>query len=144
MCKEKISETGIIAAQHTIVVLGGSGGRFDQEVATLHGMYKWSRNFHRIVLLGDESTSCILEGPGEHAIHLISGVEGKSCGLLPIGKAVESVITEGLKWNLNGERLEMGVRISSSNTVAEDTSVVKICTSHDLIWTCSYDGMTII
>lgn len=51
-------------------------------------------------------------------------VKGANISLMPVGK-VTGLTTQGLKYNLNNEELNIGYRTSSSNEAAED-GVVKI------------------
>jgi thiamine pyrophosphokinase len=107
-------------------------------MASIHAAFKWRDAFDRIVLLNAETTATLLNGPATHTLKLIQGVEGPVCGLIPIGGPVDSVDSSGLKWNLEGRRLEWGVLVSTSNEVAEDCGgVVTVETSQPLLWTCS-------
>jgi thiamine pyrophosphokinase len=45
--------------------VGAFGGRFDQEIANIHALYKWSNIFERIVLIGGGNTAELLQ-PGSH------------------------------------------------------------------------------
>lgn len=47
----------------TVVVFGAFGGRFDQQIATLHALYLYADYFDRIVLLGDGNCATLLH-PG--------------------------------------------------------------------------------
>ena len=58
--------------------------------------------------------------------------EGPTCGLIPVNGACTSVTTSGLKWNLSGGALELGVFISSSNSLDR---------SNPSIVTVNNDGM---
>ncbi len=137
------------SAESTIIILGAYGGRFDQEAAALHALYRWASSFGRIVLLGEHSSTFLLTPgvlhripfcpPREEEESPTSGttclVEGPTCGLIPLANRVNSVTTTGLEWNLCDEPLELGVRISSSNRVAEGATEVTVRTSEPLLWT---------
>jgi thiamine pyrophosphokinase len=102
---------------------------------------KWKSVFHRVVVVDESSTTEILEENIEHVIEPIRDetfCEGESCGLLPVGCRVENVTTSGFVWNLNGEFLELGKRISSSNKICPKAEVVRVLASQAIVWTCSY------
>eukprot|EP01031_Cornospumella_fuschlensis_P025288 gene25288-30537_t len=146
------------SAADTVLILGGLGGRFDQEMASLHSLFKWQRSFHRLVLVDERSTTRLLESDDTHCIvplssssesksdtNAIGGLaqaggveEGRYCGLIPIGGSVRSLHTAGLQWNLQGEGLAFGQLISTSNTIPRGTAEVRITASDPVVWTCSY------
>lgn len=113
----------------TVVIAGITGGRIDQEIASMHVLFRYLSSFYRIVLVGEESISFLLKPNVTNLIRPInlmlnsditatnSGMvtEGPMCGLLPIGCKVDRVTTTGLKWNLYEQSLELGKLISSSN-----------------------------
>jgi thiamine pyrophosphokinase len=99
---------------HTFTCIGAFGGRFDQEIANIHALYKWSNIFERIVLIGGGNTAELLQ-PGSHICTLVKGVEGPGVSLLPLGCKVNSITTQGLHWDMTDMSLEMGQFISSSN-----------------------------
>jgi len=106
--------------ESTLLVLGAYGGRLDQQMAALSSLVRWQGVFDRVVLLGEGNCSYLLEPGYRHLIRLIDDealVEGLTCGLIPINGPVDGITTEGLVWNLRNERLELGVRISSSNSI---------------------------
>jgi thiamine pyrophosphokinase len=126
-----------------IVVFGAFGGRFDQQIASLHALYEYSEIFDRMVLLGDGNCATLLipdknniEETLTHTISLMSGIEGPGCSLLPVGNKCDNVTTTGLKWNLENQTVALGELISSSNCVANDTSLVTVQTTQPLLWCC--------
>jgi len=50
----------------TVVVFGAFGGRFDQQIATLHALYLYADYFDRIVLLGDGNCATLLHPGARH------------------------------------------------------------------------------
>jgi thiamine pyrophosphokinase len=136
-----------------VCIYGAFGGRFDQEMASIQALYKWSEPFHNnLTLYSDETCAILLPALVKNEIRLplsnadLSssssygdtseriGREGPTCGLIPIGGRCESVRTTGLKWNLDGTTpLEFGGLVSSSNHVTEE--LVTIQTSHPLVFT---------
>ena len=78
-----------------VVIIGASGGRFDQEMATLHCLHKWRGNFLRIILLNEFSLTFLLEANQKHQVELLKGIEGPTCGLIPLAGRADSVTTTG-------------------------------------------------
>ena len=100
---------------NTIVVFGAMGGRFDQEMASLHAVLHFTTPDRQVVLISDNSLVTVLV-PGKHELHLDTAVEGPQCGLFPFTGPAEGVRTEELEWNLDGSTpLCFGQFISSSN-----------------------------
>lgn len=112
----------------SIVALGAFGGRFDQEMSSIHALHKWKDDFDRIILLDRENAAFLLQGTSDffisHRVEAVPEIEGPTCGLIPLAGAVAKVYTAGLHWNVNGQCLKMGELISSSNYVerARDTN----------------------
>jgi thiamine pyrophosphokinase len=136
------TEKGLCAAESTLIVLGAYGGRFDQEMAAISSLFRFQGAFSRVLLLSEDSCTSLLQ---PHILHRIQPIrnasvrEGDSCGLIPINGKVGSVTTSGLQWDLAGEALQLGVRISSSNSIpaadgAEEAEVT-IQASEALLWT---------
>jgi thiamine pyrophosphokinase len=119
--------------------MGACGGRFDQEAASFHALYRWDEKFFSIILLNEISSIFLLQ-PGVLNRIRLSGSKcvenGPTCGLIPLAGPVRRVTTTGLVWNLFDEGLALGVRISSSNRVLEGVEDVTIVTSEPLLWTC--------
>ena len=127
-----------------VVVAGAFGGRFDQEIASIHALYKWNSVFQRIVLMDGENIAMLLS-PGKHELFPLQGIEGPTCGLLPVGGMVNSISTKGLKWNLDKHVLSIDGLVSSSNSIVgideNDDGVTKymveVDTSDYIIWSCT-------
>lgn len=145
--EESLSPSSHGRPKESIVILGAQGGRFDQEMASLHALFRWKKTFDRVVLMNEECSTCLLEAGFQHRIKPVEGVEGPTCGLIPLNGKVDCVTSSGLQWDLTGESLEMGVRISSSNSIRMDGGVggeanvgdgptVIVESSGDLVWTC--------
>lgn len=140
-----------------VIIFGAFGGRFDQEMAAIQALYKWSPRFqYRLVLFDDVTSAFLLPANVKNEIRLphfgdkkevetgsnkkIIG-EGPTCGLIPIGCKCDSVVTTGFKWDLDGSiPLEFGGLVSTSNHVSEP--VVTVQSSHPLIFTAEvYAGL---
>lgn len=113
---QELQAAGNGRAEHgvDVVVYGAFGGRFDQQMSSVHALYKFrdSPSIMRIVLLGEGNAAQLL-GPGKHRVALTAR-EGPGCSLLPIGGPCV-VSTKGLQWDMQQARLEFGGLISSSN-----------------------------
>jgi thiamine pyrophosphokinase len=146
-----------------IIILGAFGGRFDQEMANIHALFRWQEIFPRMLLLDVQASDSIApEGSAvsqdvagsvmfllsatpqqkTHQLHLLRGeqgiTEGLSIGLVPMGGRVECISTSGLVWNLHEHSLQFGELISTSNRIQEDTQIITVNTSHPVIWTSSF------
>ncbi|GJD06703.1 Thiamine pyrophosphokinase 3 [Galdieria sulphuraria] len=111
------------------VVLGGIGGRMDQQLANIHILHKFLPR--KIYLLSLDQVMWLLPG-GKHCIVCSKDIEGPLCGLIPIGSICREATTTGLRWNLDHQPLSFGSFISSSNEIVD--SFVEIETSDTLLW----------
>jgi len=131
-----------------VIIYGAFGGRFDQEMASFAALYKWAPYFNgQLYLYSDETCAflipankdCEIRLPFYGTTHNVEEQErdigeGPTCGLIPLGCRCESIVTSGLKWDLDGTMpLEFGGLVSSSNHIMEPT--VKVFASHPLIFT---------
>ncbi|RPI03181.1 MAG: thiamine diphosphokinase [Ignavibacteriae bacterium] len=102
-----------------IIVLGATGGRLDHAIGNLSALAKYSDRAH-ITFLDIEgifiSVDRILE---------MNLPAGTIISLLPLSRCT-GVITRGLKWNLNGESLELGIRESTSNVMVTSPVTIKV------------------
>jgi len=132
-----------------VYIYGAFGGRFDQEMASIQALYRWSDAFsYRLMLYSDETSAFLLPAGVMSEVTLANIIEnddqsevakrqvgeGVTCGLIPIGCRCDSVTTTGLKWNLDGDvPLEFGGLVSTSNRIVEDTVTVQ--SSQPLVFT---------
>ncbi len=146
LLKESISSDQV-AMTSKVVVIGGTGGRIDQQIAVFNTLYSWSNSFQKILIVDDESIAYLLQSNVEHKISPIRQediYQGRYCGLLPLGNPVRSIRTTGLVWNLNNEPLEFGKRISTSNSIANsdnnevDSTFVTIYSTDPILWTTTW------
>lgn len=117
-----------------VVVIGGHHGRFDQTLGNLNTMYSEAEAGRCLWWLDSHNASVVLP-TGSHQIVVHPTIEGPTCGLVPIGQRVDTVSTEGLRWNLDSRRMNFGTGglVSTSNCVVEST--VRVKTSQPLLWT---------
>ena len=100
-----------------VVVVGGSGGRVDHELATAGLMCSarwpsiddldWVSNRGWIYVIRER--------------RIIHGDKGSSLSLVPLGGSARSVTTKGLKWELKGETIEAGSTRGVSNVMTGPT-----------------------
>lgn len=96
-----------------IVVAGATGGRLDHFIGNLSAMAKFSPKAS--IRFVDDAGEWIF---ADHSINPNFPV-GATVSLIPLTRC-EGVLTKGLRWNLNFESLELGVRDGTSNEVTEN------------------------
>ncbi|CAN8070930.1 unnamed protein product [Agarophyton chilense] len=89
------------ASTKPIVVMGGHGGRFDQTLGNLNTLFS-TAELGRVIIWLDEKNGIVALPPGIHHVSINPSVEGPTCGLIPVGRPVKQVHTQGLKWNVDG------------------------------------------
>ncbi|KAG7394106.1 cAMP-dependent protein kinase subunit [Phytophthora boehmeriae] len=120
----------------SVMIFGAMGGRFDQEMQSVNGLFRWGARFQQMVLLSDETTVQLLMPEVRHVITPNFHFETRTCGLIPIAGACKEATTSGLKWNLTpGMETGFGGLISSSNHVDDSCEQVEVVSSHPLLWT---------
>jgi thiamine pyrophosphokinase len=102
-----------------IVVLGATGGRLDHVVGNLSALVKYSRNIS--LKFVDDYGELLSIG---HALK-ISLPLGTCISLVPLSRC-SGIVTRGLKWILNNETLQLGVRESTSNVVTSSRVHIKV------------------
>lgn len=90
-----------------VLVLCDLSGRFDQTISNINTLYK-AQNLlteSNVYLLSASSLTWLLKPGIEHRIRIPMNLreEKRCCGLLPIGGKCR-VKTQGLKWNLSGQK----------------------------------------
>ncbi|MCC6441878.1 MAG: thiamine diphosphokinase [Armatimonadetes bacterium] len=113
-----------------IRVVGATGGRVDHTVGNLGVLRKYHRRA-RIALVDDD---CWIVVPDRSLT--FPAEAGQKVSLVPLGRA-GSVSTEGLKWPLRDDCLELGVRDGTSNeavsspvTVTVEDGFLAVCVFH--------------
>lgn len=126
----------------SISVLGAFGGRFDQEMATMDAIYRWSQRWPlKYQLYSDQNVAALLSPTlaPRHRIRIRPELEGPTCGLLPIGAPCDRVTTTGLRWNLADAPLAFGHLVSTSNII--DADEICIQASQPLVWTAEMNQL---
>ncbi|CAM9814219.1 unnamed protein product, partial [Hapterophycus canaliculatus] len=134
---ESHGSTAAGSSPATVVGLGAFGGRFDHEMQAFSLLHTYTSRFDRFVLMGAGNVAFLLEPGLSHAVEPDLRFEGPTVGLIPVGGPCRKITTEGLKWNLEGQGMEFGVLVSSSNCVVED--VVRVVTDAPLVWTAEFN-----
>lgn len=95
-----------------VIVLGATGQRIDQTLKNLSVLKKFNSQFDKIVLRDNYGTTRLIPNSysGEFKI-------GTLVSLFPLSGRVTGITTAGLKYPLNNETLENGVRDGTSNEV---------------------------
>jgi thiamine pyrophosphokinase len=130
------------AAKESIrcVVYGAFGGRFDQEMASFQSLYRHNATSLRLFLYDDHTMAFLLRSGCINRVQLLPSngaelnvCEGPTCGLIPLGCAVDSVTTQGLQWNLLEQPTFFGGLVSTSNRII--SSEVQVVCSQPLVFT---------
>lgn len=97
------------------VILGGFGKHIDHLLKNLSVLQAYNNRFRSLVMR-DEHQDAFIMRPHFSATYPV----GTKLSLFPISGKVEGVVTKGLKYPLNSESLENGVRDGSSNKTIEE------------------------
>jgi len=116
---EKALTTAIRKKCTEIVVLGATGGRLDHAIGNLSALAKFSRK--TTIKFIDDTGEFIPVGP---TLEITLPV-GTTISLLPLSRC-SGIVTRGLKWNLNNEPLQLGIRESTSNSVVSSQVTIKV------------------
>jgi thiamine pyrophosphokinase len=116
---EKALTAAIRNKCNEITVLGATGGRLDHAIGNLSALAKFSRKAD--IKFVDDTGEFI---PAGHELDITLTV-GTNISLLPISRC-SRIVTTGLKWNLNNESLQLGVRESTSNIVVSSRVNIRV------------------
>lgn len=103
-----------------IIVFGATGKRLDHTLKNLSVLLQYDSKFDSIILVDDYVTMKIIQSPFKESFNV-----GAIISLFPLSGKVEGITTKGLKYPLNDEALENGVRDGSSNEAIEETVEIK-------------------
>jgi thiamine pyrophosphokinase len=92
-----------------------------------------THNFNSLWLLNNHSYVTLVNPPAAF-VALHPGLDGPTCGILPVGTPPSTVTTTGLRWNLSPAlKLQYGGIVSSSNHAEEST--IGITTDAKILFT---------
>jgi len=96
-----------------VAVIGALGGRLDMTLANILLLAHDALRGVHVELWNDHQTAWILHPPGGH----VSGSQGDTLSLLPIGSEAQGITTYGLEYPLHGETLRVGPARGISNVL---------------------------
>jgi len=99
-------------------ILGGYGGRFDHQLANVHVLAKAGLP----AVMRDENT-CVQVISDSCSLHKS---DGNLVSLIPLTTTVEHIFTNGLKYPLSGENLNVGFAIGVSNEIVGKCAEVRL------------------
>ncbi len=102
-----------------IVVLGALGKRFDHSIGNVSALAKFSGQAN--VRFVDRNAELICVGRD----YSFEVAKGTTVSLIPLSLC-QGVVTSGLKWELNNESLQLGVREGTSNVVASSPVRIRV------------------
>ena len=103
-----------------VIVLGVTGQRIDQTLKNLSVLKQFDHQFNSLVF--EDNFGKIFLLPHSYSAKLTVGT---TISLFPLSGRVEGIQTEGLKYPLDGEALENGIRDGSSNRVTSSPVSIK-------------------
>jgi thiamine pyrophosphokinase len=89
-----------------IIAVGIMGGRMDMTISNIQLVAYLSSDFCRIEVWHGNQTGWVIQPPGED----IQGNPGDTISLVPISGDASGIITKGMKYPLNNEKLTMKSR----------------------------------
>ncbi|PVU92760.1 hypothetical protein BB559_003613 [Furculomyces boomerangus] len=118
---------------HTVVVLGGFGGRLDHTLHVLKVLLN-ECNYRRIIVISESNLTFALP-KGKNTILINKKVDGPACGILPLAGECK-LTTTGLHWDMVDHMSSVTGFMSTSNLIEED--IITVDSTEDVIWTCEF------
>ena len=97
------------------VLLGATGLRLDHTLKNLSVLKQFDDRFEQLII--SDNYGDIFLAPRKLRLELAAGT---AISLFPLSGRVEGITTDGLKYTLDDEKLENGIRDGSSNEVVSD------------------------
>jgi len=126
----EVDEISKASSHDRILILGGLGGNLSHQFANINVLYKYRHR--QIVLIGRENVAILLSSSPTKIKFSSATKRTVYCSLVPVGQEVREVTTQGLKWNLNGDKLGFGSLVSTSNEFKSE--IVEISASQPLLF----------
>ena len=111
----------------TITVAGSAGGRLDHFIGNLSALVKFS-NRAAITFVDDSGEWIFIDRSKNLGLPV-----GTTVSLIPLSHC-DGIVTKGLRWNLNFESLELGVRDATSNIVVESPIHISVATGNMVLF----------
>lgn len=115
-----------------IEVFGATNMRMDHSLKNLSVMLRYRDEFESLIFR-DEYGYCFLLPKRFSAPYSI----GQPLSLIPLNGRVEGITTEGLKYGLNNEFLENGIRDGSSNEAIQERVLIEYLKGDLLLYVAS-------
>jgi thiamine pyrophosphokinase len=122
--------TAVAAGADELVILGGLGGDLDHLAANLLLLGSATATARTTSLVHDGTRVRMVRGPGR--LPILAGT-GARVALLAVGEAAEGVTTRGLRWELDGARLEAGSSRGLANVVVGAPADVSVAAGRLLV-----------
>ncbi|HEX6146063.1 MAG TPA: thiamine diphosphokinase [Acidimicrobiia bacterium] len=105
-----------------VVVIGGTGGRFDHEISTVGLLCsdRWSA-IDELEWVSSRGRAYVVRRR-----RIIHGDIGATVSLVPVGGVVAGVKTSGLQWELAGEDLPPGSTMGVSNVMRAPVTDIQV------------------
>lgn len=113
---EKALEYALSMGGRNIVLLGCTGKRLDHTLKNLSVCLQYHNRFDRLRILETGGELFFLPNQWQSRLGI-----GRTVSLIPFGGPVTGIRTEGLRYPLDNETLQVGIRDGSSNETTRDT-----------------------
>ena len=105
-----------------VVIVGGTGGRHDHELATFQMLCsdRWAA-IDELDWFSDRSRTHVI-----HHRRILHGDVGTTLSLIPLGSDATGVTTKGLRWELLDEALKVGSTRGVSNVMRSPIADIRV------------------
>lgn len=116
-----------------VLLFGVLGGRLDMTLANLLLLTREEWNSLSIKVIDGPQTAYLLRSGDSMKV---KGNQGDTISLIPLSERVKNVITQGLRWQLDGVELVQGTTLSVSNQLRSTSAQVQIAAGKLLLIHC--------